>query len=230
MGVSSPVVLDDYQEVMPDGALPSDLCSLIPAAENVDLPCQDNDFCGGGGICVQPPGTESTEGSGAAAPEGACSQVCFPEPPEDFEPPAEWDASFTGCGNSCPGSQTCATLTGEGGAPILLDLNLDGVPDVVGGACQSDATGDNGPFEACGSNGLCQAGNVCLGTDGRESGTCFPTCTETCDAFESYTARCSVTSADESVCLIACEVGNAASCPQGLECVLNARGNPVCVR
>lgn len=217
---SSPVVLDDYATVMADGTLPADLCTRIPAADNVELLCTDNDFCGTGGICVQPPG----------GIQGQCSQVCFPEPPEDLIAPQGWDPTFTGCGNSCPGDQICATLTDAEGAPLLLDLNIDGTPDVVGGACQGAGSGSNGAYEACGDAGLCAEGNVCLGSPGRDGGTCFPTCTTTCEPVDSYTARCSLTSAGADVCLIACEIGNAASCPQGLECVLNARGNPVCVR
>ena len=217
---SSPVVLDDYATVMPDGALPADLCARIPAADNVQLLCTDNVFCGTGGLCVQAPG----------AVQGQCSQVCFPEPPSDAVFPQGWDASFTGCGDSCTDDQICATLTNSDGTPILLDLNIDGTPDVVGGSCQGGGSGQNGPYEACGDSGLCAEGNLCLTSAGRDDGTCFPTCTTTCENVDSYVARCSFSSAGDDVCLIACELGIPASCPQDLSCIENARGNAVCVR
>lgn len=217
---SSPVTLDDYATAMSDGTLPADLCSRIPAADNVDLLCQDNDFCGNGGICAQPPG----------AIQGQCSQVCFPEQPAGVEYPQGWDLNFQGCGNSCAGDQICATLTNADGSPILLDLNVDGTPDVVGGSCQSGGSGTNGPFEACGDTGLCEDGNVCLTSAGRDDGTCFPQCETTCDDFDTYTARCSFSTAGENVCLIACDLGVATSCPAGMACIENAQGNSVCVR
>jgi hypothetical protein len=217
---SSPVVLDDYATVMPDGLLPADLCARIPAADNVQLLCTDNDFCGTGGLCVQPPG----------AIQGQCSQACFPEPPTDVIFPQGWDASFTGCGNSCTGDEICATLTNSDGSPILLDLNVDGTPDVVGGSCQSGGSGQNGAYEECGDAGLCAEGNLCLTSPGRETGTCFPACTTTCENVGDYVARCSFSSAGEDVCLVGCDLANPASCPQGLSCVENARGNAVCVR
>lgn len=218
---SSPVVLPNHAEVMADGTLPDDLCAIIPAAENVELLCNDSQFCGDGGVCVQPIG----------AVQGQCSQVCFPAPPDGLSGlPEGWDSSFEGCGNSCPEGEVCATLLDADGNPRLLDLNVDGRPDVVGGACQSGAIGEQGAFAACGDAGVCGEGLSCLTLPGRDTGTCFPVCDGVCQPFQTYPSRCSFTTASDQVCLIACDPSAAAPCPAGLECVETPQGNFTCLR
>lgn len=223
---SSAVVLTDHAQVMPAGSgLPADLCARIPAADNVELNCTDSRLCGDGGVCVQPIGGDLP----------ACSQVCFPEPPAasdvpDGFYPQGWDTSFGGCGNSCPEGQTCATLLDDAGNPRLFDINVDGAPDVVGGACQSGAVGDRGAFASCGDDGVCGEGLRCLTLPGRSAGTCFPECDGVCQPFQTYPARCSATTAGSEVCLIACEPTSPAPCPVGLECVETAQGNFTCLR
>ena len=217
--VTSPVTLDDPATAMPAAALPADLCEIIPQVANAELLCNDHTFCGNGGLCVEPIGRV----------QGQCAQVCFPPPPDDMVFPEGWDPSFDGCPGSCDGG-ICATLIDDAGQPILLALNLDGTPDVVGGACQTDAVGDQAAYDPCGSDGVCGAGLACFSLPDRDVGTCFPECTTTCEAFDSYPARCSGTTTETNVCLIACDSAVETSCPAGFECVENARGNYTCVR
>lgn len=218
--LDSPVTLEDAASVMPDGQVPTNLCELVPAGANDGLVCLEADFCGNGGLCIESIG----------APQPTCAQVCFPPTPEDFVPPPGWAGPFDGCPAACPAGDVCAVVLSDAGAPVVADLDLNGDPDVVVGACQSDAIGDRGPYQSCGEDGVCAEGARCLMLPGRAVGTCFPECDEACAAFDSYEARCSATSAEARVCLIACEPGDPAGCPAGLECTPNASGRHTCVR
>ncbi len=143
---AGPITVEEADTVFAeDGTVTDELCAVIPAAENVELLCNDGEFCGPGGLCVEPLGRA----------QGQCSQVCFPEL----------------CGNSCPGEETCATLLDGEGQPISFDINRDGTADVVGGACQLDAIGEQGTFESCGAAGACAEG---LSAFGSTAGTRAP--------------------------------------------------------
>ena len=111
---------------------------------------------------------------------------------------------------------------------MLFDLNLDGLPDVVGGACQTSAVGDRTEFESCGDDGVCAEGLSCLTLPGRPTGTCFAQCESTCAPFGVFEPRCSATTTESRVCLIEC--AGVAGCPEGAQCVVHARGNLTCVR
>ena len=53
---TSPVVLENYAEVMPEATLPPNICELIPSPDNFELLCNASEFCGDGGMCVIPIG------------------------------------------------------------------------------------------------------------------------------------------------------------------------------
>ncbi|MCB9519984.1 MAG: hypothetical protein H6698_02105 [Myxococcales bacterium] len=217
---TSPAYLPNAAEVMADGTLPANLCDIVPQVENAGLFCENAEFCGAGGLCIQPIGGQ----------QGVCSQVCFPAPPSDATYPEGFDATFAGCGADCADGSVCATVIAADGAPVLLDLDLDGTSDVVAGACQRDAVGSVQAWGACGDAGVCAAGLACIELDGRTTGTCLPECTDTCDSVEGLTARCAATSTQEHVCLIACDPNDAATCPAGLTCAETARHAFTCVR
>lgn len=183
-------------------------CDAIVASLTAGASCESNETCGQGGRCI-------TTSAGARV----CAQVCFPE-----------DSCDT-CGE---GAQ-CTRLLDASGQAIRFDLNSDGTPETIAGACQSRAVvGDRGLFETCGAaDGACQSGLVCVQATGASAGTCLEACDGACDNFEGVLPACSSSTLDTDVCIIACSTDadtELPSCPSGLVCTDVAMGNQACLR
>ncbi len=178
------------------------LCSSIPRATDIDRACGEGDPCGADSLCVESGG------------QSRCAQSCFPEE----------------CGDTCASGRVCAPLEGPGGGDYRTDVDGDGDDEVVG-ACVVPVPGDRGAFEACGDAGRCAEGLFCAGIPGRDGGTCFPTCTAACDVYSGFETTCAPTSADASICVIACDPAlGTDACPPGLACATLAQGAAVCAR
>lgn len=180
-----------------------DLCDGIPAASNIAGSCENHSDCGDGGLCVVPSGSNEAE----------CAQGCFP----------------ARCGDTCSAGTTCTDLVDDAGATVAHDVDGDEQPEEIG-VCLSPRPGPVGTFGACGAVGACTTGLTCISLEGRDVGTCMPSCTGACDAYEGFAAECFPTSSVGDVCAVRCDPDDGGMCPTGMQCVTLAQGSSVCAR
>ena len=184
-------------------------CDAIVTSLTAGAPCESNETCGQGGRCIT-----------TSAGSRVCAQVCFPE-----------DDSC----DTCSATEECTRLLDPSGQVVRFDLNSDGTPETIAGACQSrEVVGDRGLFETCSeADGACQSGLVCVQATGASAGTCLQACEGACDNFEGVLPTCSATTLDTDVCIIACSTdadSELPACPAGLTCTDVAMGNQACLR
>ncbi len=139
-------------------------------------------------------------------PGPVCWQVCIPDQ----------------CPDLCTGTdEVCVGVNDPSGNPVEFE------PGAPLGVCSVPPTGDQGPYEQCGTaaSGDCQADLDCLSiTSATGAGAyCAPRCsaTATCPGLEGVAGQCVLTppsGTEPTNCALLCTVASAGPCPAGMTC------------